>query len=674
MCRSVIKRSVVLVVLFSLLNVSTPYPARAFSEKTGINNLRPLSSKIHDNGGNIIMDNAAAKASAAGDAMPKDIITGKNPQAYLSSQFTKAEWRKVLTELGGPIIDISMEAILPELGVDALEGSKGGLGILEGDSGEGYAKAVWDAHVPGIKAFITLPLYEYKLIANTDPIGKRQYLEGQKVAYDKLIDYDNPVDCSVFADPKRFNFPELKSNPSKPVKILADDNGKQLSFNTMLYDELSGRYRNFKAVAFVVNRGGTPAFLIACQDVKNILYPDDESSRLNQQILTGKVAPALYKRLGIRPAVIRINEAHTIIAMAEMMQDRYFKDTSYVFTNHTPITAGLQIYYGKYYWFSRLGLPDIFEDKARNLKIDFKSIFVDDNGNLNFSHAAMVLAQLVNGVSNAHGITLQKMFPLFKDKIRAILNGTGEFWKSDTLVKTEEKQKDITPLALWKIHQKDKKVLAELIKERIGHNIDVNMPTAIAIRRIDYYKQQYPMLKDIVKALCQDRGVKTKVWLDGKEQELEGLGMQIIIGGIIVNEHNQDLQYWVSEFIRWMEDPAFKGRFIFISGNDLELMKIAANGCDCWIEMPRRNLDTAQQEEASGTSGMRAAECGNIPIMSSGMWGDEFVRQYDPETNEGNGFILKDITPIELYDALSIISGLYYDFMDNRNNGLTFYK
>jgi glucan phosphorylase len=192
----------------------------------------------------------------------------------------------------------------------------------------------------------------------------------------------------------------------------------------------------------------------------------------------------------------------------------------------------------------------------------------------------------------------------------------------------------------------------------------MSMPITCAIRRIDYYKQQLPMLKPIINALCQDRGIDTIVNIDGRDVHVKGLGMQVVVGGIIVNEHNNDLQSWVAEFIEWMHDPALKGRFVFISGNDVELMKTAASGTDAWVEMPRRNPDTGHQEEACGTSGMRAAINGNVPIMSSGMWGDEFIRHYNMFTKEGNGFILKDIKPMELYEALSVVSDLYYGYKE----------
>ena len=612
--------------------------------------LRPVASNISPRRSNPVFSEIKTLSGGQNNAQIK-------PASYIVPNISDAQWKQALAELDGPIVDISMEAILPELGPDAHGGSRGGLGILEGDSGEGYAKSIIGSQVSGVRPFIAMPMYEYRIVPETDVANKRQYLRKIKVDYNAIIDFNHLVDFRVFADTDRFSYPELERDKEKPIKIVADTNGRQLKFDVIMYDPLSSMFRNFKAAVFVTSRGGTPAFMISCIDVDDILYTDSQEGRLSQQVLMGKVVPELLKTLGIKPSIVRVNEAHTVIAMAEMIEDPYFADTAYVFTNHTPITAGLQIYYGRGEWFSMLNLPQ-----------HLKHIFVDENDNLNFSRAAMILAHMVNGVSNAHKITLQDMFPEFKDKIRGILNGTGEFWKSDRLIDAEKKSDNLTSLQLYNIHKHDKAEFISLLEKRTGIKLNPDMPIVSAIRRIDYYKQQIPMLKPIIMALCQDKGVKTAINIDSRVMQVEGLGMQVVVGGIIVNEHNNDLQSWIAEFVSWMQEPAFKGRFVFVSGNDVELMKSAAKGTDSWIEVPRRNPETGHQEEASGTSGMRAAINGNIPIMSSGMWGDEWIGQYDPVTGKGNGFILEQINPLELYQALSAVSDLYYGYINQGDN------
>jgi len=656
-----------------------------------------------------------SRRAIAEELKPKSSSSGKRPADYLVPDISEAAWKEALAKLGGPIVDVSMETLLLELAAlpnilpeseqflnslpmlrklaqlpemaplagimnrledradklhdaglhNELQGSKGGLGILEGDSGEGYAKAILEAQVPGVKPFIIMPIYESRVFPKTDYDEKRQRLPDLPVHYDRLIDYSDPVDYRRLVDPNVFTYPELEANGGgeKLIKPLVDEDGSQIKIITSLCDPKDGTMKRVETEILVVSRGGTPVLLLRCPEVENILYTDNEAERLNQQVLVGQVVPELCKRLGIKPAVLRLNEAHTVVAMAKMMEDEYFNDVTYIFTNHTPVVAGLQVYYGKAEWFNRLGLSP-----------DFRDIFVDSDGNLNFSLAAMKLCHLANGVSKPHGVTLRDMFPGYV--IKGILNGTGEFWKSDALKRAESEFDELSPSQLLNIHKQDKAALIDFIERRTsererpgrsarpGARLDPEMPIIGLVRRITFYKQQYPMLKDTIRALCQDKGVESTIVIDGETIEVEGLGMQIVVGGIIVREGDEEMQDWIREFITWMDDPAFKGRFVFVSGNDVELMKAIAAGSDAWVEMPQRIPETGHQKEACGTSGMRAFENGNVPITSSGMWGEEVIEQYDPETGRGNGFILDKITPKELFDALVVVSDIFYKWRD----------
>ncbi|MFH0790795.1 MAG: alpha-amylase family glycosyl hydrolase, partial [Candidatus Omnitrophota bacterium] len=565
---------------------------------------------------------------------------------YLIPKISSRKWKAKLEKLGGPIIDVSMEALLVELGENANQSAKGGLGILEGDSGEGYAKA-------GIKTFIIVPMYENRLIPETDLLEKRQRIKTVPVDYSKLIDTENKVDYHLLTDDKKLEYPELEINKQRPIKAVTDENGREIIIKVSLFDEKEkgeNKFKDFDVAVYVISRGGTPAFLLACESINDVLYTENEAKRLMQQVLVGKAVPLLLKRLEIKPSILRLNEAHTIVALPAVRDDQYFKGISYVFTNHTPVTAGLQIYKNKKDWFARLDLPE-----------QYRNIFVKEN-DLDFSRAAMILANIVNGVSEKHKHVLKQMFHEFAGEIHGIMNGSAEFWKSDNLIELERRKQgqkqEISAGDLWEVHEQDKQVMNELIYARTGRVLDLSLPVAIAVRRITAYKQQYPMLKDIIRALCQDRGVKTKLCVDGQYMELDGLGMAVVLGGIIVNENWQEMQDWIGAFISWMDDPAFKGRFIFISGNDVELMKKVAAGCDIWIEMPR------PPEEACGTSGMRAFENGNVVVASLDGGPLEFIRQYDPQTGYGNGFFIKDNNQIGLYNALKTISDLYYSWRD----------
>ena len=67
-------------------------------------------------------------------------------------------------------------------------------------------------------------------------------------------------------------------------------------------------------------------------------------------------------------------------------------------------------------------------------------------------------------------------------------------------------------------------------------------------------------------------------------------------------------------------DPLFGGRVAFIDDYDLHVAHLLVQGCDVWLNNPRKPL------EASGTSGMKAAING-VPHLSigDGWWAEGYT-------------------------------------------------
>jgi starch phosphorylase len=70
------------------------------------------------------------------------------------------------------------------------------------------------------------------------------------------------------------------------------------------------------------------------------------------------------------------------------------------------------------------------------------------------------------------------------------------------------------------------------------------------------------------------------------------------------------------------ESPESRGRVVFLPGYDLALARALVQGVDAWLNLPRR------LEEASGTSGMKAALNGTPNLSVLDGWWDE---GYTPE-------------------------------------------
>jgi len=86
-------------------------------------------------------------------------------------------------------------------------------------------------------------------------------------------------------------------------------------------------------------------------------------------------------------------------------------------------------------------------------------------------------------------------------------------------------------------------------------------------------------------------------------------------------------------------DPVFGGRVAFVDDYDLHVAHFLAQGCDVWLNNPRKPL------EASGTSGMKAAMNG-VPHLSiaDGWWAEGFTGT--------NGWVIDGRETSDNYDAV----------------------
>jgi starch phosphorylase len=105
-----------------------------------------------------------------------------------------------------------------------------------------------------------------------------------------------------------------------------------------------------------------------------------------------------------------------------------------------------------------------------------------------------------------------------------------------------------------------------------------------------------------------------------------GRPVQIVFAG---KAHPADDQgkHHLEQIYRRAVDPAFGGRVAFIDDYDLHVAHFLVQGCDVWLNTPRKPL------EASGTSGMKAAING-VPHLSigDGWWAEAY--------NGSNGWLI----------------------------------
>lgn len=417
----------------------------------------------------------------------------------------------------------------------------------------------------------------------------------------------------------------------------------------IFYNQSSAQYLfeaeiNGKTIkAWKINRGGSDVLGIELGEIFDVLYTADRWKRLNQEILLGKAVPVLLRKLNIKPDILWLQEGHTARTFPAIDEDPYFEGVKILFTTHTPLPEGLEKFYG---------------DRFNELELNhnkYHPIFVKD-GLIDMTGALMKRADKVTAVSREHSRVTKKMFPEFAHKVVGIRNGSSrELWLSP-------RQKQINTstdlLKLWEVDEADKQEFIEFINNGLAkRGIQEFNPRKLLmawVRRMAWYKQQYPMLVPVIRAICAERGESVTTPL-GK---LEGLGIQVFSAGRAHESDNQCLG-WMSEFERWMREPCLRGKFVFLPEYNLKLLQLAARGCDIWFTCPLPGW------EACGTGDQRATinRKANLTTKTGGAL--EYIREFDPITGKGNGFFIDPYEPKTVYEKLKIISDLYYAWIEN---------
>jgi starch phosphorylase len=398
------------------------------------------------------------------------------------------------------------------------------------------------------------------------------------------------------------------------------------------------------------------------------LYGGDRETRVQQEIVLGIGGVRVLKALGIQPAVYHLNEGHAAFVVVQRIRDLCEKGWSFdsaleevrrttVFTTHTPVPAGHDAFP---FHLVEGHLAGAWGDLG-GYREQFLALGHHDNGSgplFNMTALAMRTSGAVNAVSELHRDVTQQMWqPLWPDRsprdvpVRAITNGVhvgtwlssevadllsrhlGADWferhDDPTLV---ERVMDIPDEEIWAARQSLRTYLFNFIRERArlrwtqegaasaasrvvaaGTMFDPHSLTIGFARRFTGYKRPELIFSDPdrLARILNARGRAVQIVFAGKAHPADDIG----------KHHLQRI------YTRAL-DPKFGGRIAFIEGYDLHVAHFLVQGCDVWMNNPRKPL------EASGTSGMKAAING-APHLSigDGWWAEGF--------NGTNGWLIE---------------------------------
>ena len=394
------------------------------------------------------------------------------------------------------------------------------------------------------------------------------------------------------------------------------------------------------------------------RDLSARLYGGDRETRVQQEILLGVGGVRALRALGVDPAVYHLNEGHAAFAALQRIRDLCEQGWAFeaaleevrrttVFTTHTPVAAGHDAFP---FQLVEKHLTGAWGELGSYRERFFALAHYDGGDGPMFNMTALALrtAGAVNGVSALHGDITRRMWhtiwpgtPPEQLPIRSVTNGVhvptwisaeirtllDRYLGADWIEHQDDPGRCDGVLAipddeLWAARQSLREFLFNFVRERAryhwttrgasashivasGTMFDHNALTIGFARRFTGYKRPELIFSDAdrLARILNAHGRPVQFLFAGKAHPADDIG-----------------KHHLQRIYRRALDPKFGGRIAFIEDYDLHVAHFLVQGCDVWLNNPRKPL------EASGTSGMKAAINGTPHLsISDGWWAEGFT-------------------------------------------------
>ncbi|MHC5595774.1 MAG: alpha-glucan family phosphorylase [Nostoc sp.] len=509
--------------------------------------------------------------------------------------------------------------------VDCLPVYSGGLGVLAGD----HLKSASDLGLPLVGVGLLYQQGYFAQYLNADGWQQERYLNNDF--------YNMPLHLERNAD-------------GSELQIAVDYPGRKVY-----------------ARVWRVQVGTVPLYLLDTNiepnitydhDITDQLYGGDIDMRIHQEIMLGIGGVQMLKALGLKVTVYHMNEGHAAFSALERIrlliqeeglnyaQAKQVVASSNIFTTHTPVPAGIDLFapdkilYYLGYYAEIFGLP-----KEQLLGLGRENTG-DLSGPFSMAVLALKMATFSNGVAQLHGVVSRQMFqglwqkvPVEEVPIAAITNGVharscvakstqelydrylGPNWSSAPLDSPLwERMEAIPDEELWRNHERCRLDMVLYVREHLVKHLrdrgasaseifqaqEVLDPYAFTIgfaRRFATYKRATLWMRDldrIKRLLLGNKDRKVQFVIAGKAHPKDIPGKELI----------RDINHFIRE-------QHLEKQVVFVPNYDIHIARLMVSGCDIWLNTPRR------PREASGTSGMKAAMNGlpNLSVLDG--WWDE---------------------------------------------------
>lgn len=370
------------------------------------------------------------------------------------------------------------------------------------------------------------------------------------------------------------------------------------------------------------------------------LYIPDKEMRVKQEMVLGIGGSRLLQVLKIHPSVYHLNEGHSAFLILELARYEVerrnvdfakactFASQHIAFTNHTLVPAGNEL-------FNKDLVSAMMYKYAEELQVPIAELVslgsIKDSSLFSMTTLSLRFSSKINAVSALHAKKAEEIFGPYK--MENVTNGIYiDGWDS---IKTGGDKN------IWENHQQNKRKLLATIKEKSGEEWGEDTLLVGWARRFVPYKRPLSILENIkeLKNIAEVKGRKVKIVFAGHASEGDQEGEKIL----------DEVRRIIAEELR--------GVAVFLPNYNLELAKLLTSGCDIWLNTP------VVGSEACGTSGMKAALNGALPLTTKDGWVDEVDLS-------GIGWILEntDINRkiLEILDK-SVVP-MYYKHLENPND------
>jgi len=390
------------------------------------------------------------------------------------------------------------------------------------------------------------------------------------------------------------------------------------------------------------------------REITNRLYGGDREMRICQELALGIGGMRALDLAGLRPTVRHANEGHAaFLGLERIRQLRAERGLTFpeareiamagnVFTTHTPVAAGIDLFpheLMKKYFAAKIEAYGISFDELLGLG---RQVPEDPNEFFSMAVLGLRLSSRVNGVSKLHAHVSRRLWrgvfpeaPLSEIPIAAITNGVHpDTWTAPSIAALDPRREEGADLEeLWRRHEALRAALVYAVRSRTAvarqrrgaPDVEIEAawqlldPSALTIsfaRRFATYKRATLIFHDLdrLARLVEDPNRPVQLLFAGKAHPKDEPGKEFLRR--------------VGEFAALHE---FRGRVVLLDDYDMRLARLLVSGSDVWLNNPIR------PNEASGTSGMKAAMNGVLNLSVLDGWWDEAPR-------DGTGFTMSDDT------------------------------